>query len=372
MSKNPNLRQILAALADSIEAQNSTAFLDDPMSFVEKIPKRSLTGEHILGGKILEFASSGITDKATKEQLVITNGGITVSRINGTLDIENELKVPLITANKVKVDVLEVKELIADIKFEKNEPIKFSGDNLYGQGLLWAGSGYTKQFIFSSGPDKFFSSESIDLGKDKNLSINNVVVLNDKELGPSVTKSSLREVGRLKGLIVDGSFSVNQYLFYNGSADRLGLGTEEPNAALAIAEDGIEVLLGTRDSTRGIVGTFASNGLDIITDNKPRISVGAGGNIDLGNTNQLPIKVTVHGTLGINVSTPDTRAELHVAGAIKFNDKIHLSGTTPPQGGNFNVGDIVWNSNPQQRQHVGWVCTVAGNPGIWNAFGEIK
>ena len=371
MSKN-NLRQILAALADSLEAQETNAFLNDPMTFVNKIPKRSLTGEHILGGKILEFASNGITDKASKEQLVITNGGITVTRVNGTLNVENELKVPLITAGTVKVDVLEVKELKADIKFEKNEPIKFSGDNLYGQGLLWVGNGYTKQFVYSSNPDKFFSSEHIDLGKDKHLSINNIKVLDDKELGPSVTKSNLREVGRLKGLIVDGSFSVNQYMFYNGAADRLGLGTEEPNAALAIAEDGIEVLLGTRDSTRGIVGTFASNGLDIITDNKSRIAIGAGGNIDLGNVNQLPIKVSVYGTLGVNVSTPDPRAQLHVAGAIKFNNSLHLSATTPPTDGAFNAGDIIWNSHPQQRQHVGWVCTQSGSPGIWNAFGEIK
>lgn len=371
MSKN-NLHQILAALADSIEAQNSTAFLDDPISFVEKIPKRSLTGEHLIGGKILEFASSGITDKASKEQLVITNGGVTISRVNGTLNVENELTVPLVNAGTIKVDVLEVKELKADIKFEKNTPIIFSGDDVYGKGMLWTGNGYTKQLVFSAGPDRFFSSENVDLGKDKFLSINNIKVLDERELGPSVTKSNLREVGRLKGLIVDGGFSVNQYLFYNGTADRLGLGTEEPNAALAIAEDGIEVLLGTRDCTRGIVGTFASNGLDIITDNKARISIGAGGNVDLGNTNQLPIKVTVHGTLGVNVSTPDTRVQLHVAGAIKFNDKLHLSGTQAPDSGAFNIGDIVWNAEPKQRRCVGWVCTVAGSPGIWNEFGEIK
>jgi len=43
----------------------------------------------------------------------------------------------------------------------------------------------------------------------------------------------------------------------------------------------------------------------------------------------------------------------------------------PPTKGNFNKGDIVWNSNPQPRGCIGWVCTRPGDPGEWNAFGTI-
>lgn len=247
--------------------------------------------------------------------------------------------------------------------------IKFTGD-VGGKGFLWAGQGHTKQFIFNN--DKFFSSETIDLGKDKAFSINNIKVLDGNELGQTVTKSNLREVGRLKGLLVDGSMSVNQYLFYDARTDRLGLGTDQPNAALSICDQGVEIMLGASEFNKAAIGTFNSTDIELVTDNTVRVSIGANGNIVLGNRNFGPIQVLVQGTLGVDVNTPDPRVKLHVNGAVKFNDKLHLSGTAPPDGGSFNVGDIVWNSNPQQRQHVGWVCTVAGNPGIWNSFGEIK
>jgi hypothetical protein len=245
-------------------------------------------------------------------------------------------------------------------------------DDISGKGFIWSGSGHTKQFLFHAGPDRFFSSENIDLAKGKNFSVNGVKVIDDSELGTSIIKSNLRELGRLKGLVVDGSMSVNQYLYYDAITDRLGLGTEQPNAALSIADQGIELVLGAREYVRAGIGTFNSADLELLTDNTARISISAGGNIELGNRNNGPIQVSIHGTLGVNVGTPDSRTSLHVGGAIKFNDKLHLSGIEPPQGGAFNQGDIMWNSNPQPGRCIGWVCIQAGNPGMWNAFGEIK
>jgi hypothetical protein len=176
----------------------------------------------------------------------------------------------------------------------------------------------------------------------------------------------------LRGLIVDGSVSVNQYLFYNATTDRLGLGTEEPNAALSIADEGVEIVLGAREYNKAGIGAYNSADLELITDNTTRITVKAGGDIDLGNRNNGPIKVAVHGSLGINVGTADPRTALHVGGAVKFNDTLHLKGERPPEGGAFKKGDIVWNSDPQQRGYVGWICIQSGNPGIWAQFGEIK
>lgn len=267
----------------------------------------------------------------------------------------------LVTALK---DVLDSGSNLDEVTF-----VKFTGD-VSGKGFLWAGQGNTKQFIFNN--DKFFSSETIDLGKDKSISINNIKVLDSTELGQTVTKSNLREVGRLKGLLVDGSMSVNQYMFYDARTDRLGLGTDQPNAAVSICDQGVEIMLGASEFNKAAIGTFNSTDVELVTDNTVRVSIGANGNIVLGNRNFGPIQVLVQGTLGVDVNTPDPRVKLHVNGAVKFNDKLHLSGTAPPDGGSFNVGDIVWNSNPQQRHYVGWICTQAGNPGIWNQFGEIK
>lgn len=265
-------------------------------------------------------------------------------------------------------------ELLKEVLAESEVPSEVSfvtfGGDIGGKGFLWTGQGYTKQFIFNN--DKFFSSESIDLAKDKGFSVNNIKVLDDKELGPSVVKSNLREVGRLKGLIVDGSVSINQYLFYDAVTDRLGFGTDQPNAAVSIADQGIEIVLGANEYSRAAIGTFNSADLELVTDNTARVTISAGGDIVLGNRNFGEIKVLVHGSLGVDVNTPDPRAKLHVNGAIKFNDKIHISGTQPPDGGSYNVGDIVWNSEPQPGRYVGWVCVRSGNPGTWSQFGLIQ
>ncbi len=258
-----------------------------------------------------------------------------------------------------EIDVAEVPYLI------------IKGD-IDGKGILWSGSGHSKQFIFASNPDRFFVSENIDFAKGKGVSINNIKILDEKELGPTITKSNLREVGRLKGLIVDGGLSVNQYLVYDPNTDRLGIGTDQPKATLSIVDQNIELIFGASEPNVGSMGTFNSADLELVTDNTPRITVQAGGNIILGNASAGDTKVTILGKLGVNVSNPDPRSALHVNGALKFNDKLHLSGTESPTSGAFNEGDIVWNTYPQPGKFVGWVCTRSGNPGLWSGFGRIE
>lgn len=248
---------------------------------------------------------------------------------------------------------------------------KNGGDNS-GKGIIWSGQGTTKQLVFQANPDRFFSSESINLDKEKNISVGGTKVLDSTELGSTVTKSNLQQVGRLKGLIVDGSVNINQYLIYNGTNDRLGLGTDAPNAAFSVAENAVEVMVGTTDTMHGMVGTFASTDFDIVTDNTARISVKANGNIDLGNPNRNPIQVKVNGKLSVGVNNPDPNVDLHVAGALRFNGRLHTYAESTPTEGTYVLGDIVWNANPRVGGTVGWICLRAGSPGAWYPFGEIK
>jgi len=273
-----------------------------------------------------------------------------------------------------KLDALAA--ALADLA--ENEPnldnvshIKFQTP-IASKGILWAGKDYTKQFVYQESGENLFSSENIDLLKDKHYKINNEVVLSSSELGIGITKSNLKEVGRLKGLIVDGGMSINNYLIYDANTDRLGIGTEEPNATLSIVDEGVEIVFGSYDYNKGNVGTFNHADLNLITDNTPRLTIGADGNIVLGNRNNGEIKVNVLGSLGVDVNSIDNRVKLHVNGAIKYNDNIQMKGSEPPSGGTYTPGDIVWNSEPRPGSYVGWVCVKAGNPGMWNAFGEIR
>lgn len=367
-----NLDQALAALSDALTSKDPNATDFDITSLPKKLPLRSLSGDHINGGKIVNFSSNGISDAASREQVKVTDDGVSITNLS-VGHVKNNLEVEgNVSARTVRADVLEVKEIKANISFEKDQSVTFGGESIAGKGLLWQGQGNTKQLVFQPNPDRFFSSETIDIGRGKNLSVNGVKVLDQEELGSSVVRSSLREVGRLKGLVVDGSVTINEFLFYNATSDRLGIGTDVPKAALTVAEDMIEVMLGTKDASRGMVGTYAGQAFDIVTDNAARISISANGNILLGNKNYPPVQVSVHGSLGININTPDSRVALDVNGAVKFNNRLQLSGAAAPDSGNYNQGDIVWNSNPQQRGYIGWVCVRSGSPGVWAPFGEIK
>ena len=249
--------------------------------------------------------------------------------------------------------------------------IVIKGD-IDGKGILWSGLGNNKQLIFATKPDRFFVSETIDLAKGRGVSINNIKVLDERELGPTITKSNLREVGHLKGLIVDGGLSVNQYLVYDANTNRLGLGTDQPKAAVSIVDQNIELMLGSSLPNTAVIGTYNSADLELVTDNTARITIQAGGNIVIGNPATGDTRVTIIGRLGVNVNNPDPRSALHVNGALKFNDKLHLSGDAAPTSGAYNEGDIVWNTRPNPGRFVGWVCTLAGNPGQWSGFGRIE
>jgi hypothetical protein len=365
-----NIDQALAALADALKSSEPDSFINSPKEFVKKIPHRSLSGDHLEGGKVLKFASAGITDQASSQQMLIRDDGVHLT----TLSVENLTSWNVngtLSAKVIQADILDVKELKAEIKFEKDQPIIFSGKDLSGKGLLWATTSGTKQLVYMTNPDRFFVSENIDFAKGKGFTVNNIKVFDENSLGPTIVKSNLREVGRLNGLIVDGSVSIGQYLYFDNSTNRVGLGTETPNSAFSIAEDGIELVVGTKDFSKGYIGTYASNEFNIVTDNTSRISISPGGNILLGNAKAPPVQISVHGKMAIRVSTPDPEVDLHVNGAVKFNNRLQKYDKTYPTSGSYNEGDIVWNIEPRMNSYVGWICIQAGSPGIWAPFGKI-
>lgn len=369
--KENKIDQALSALGFVLKEQQEQNPLNNISSLIDKIPDRSLSGNHINGGKIANFASGGIVDTATQVELSIKNNlvgikTLKVDRIIDNLHVDGDAEV----TGTMRVDTLEVNNLRAEIDIGNNNPIKYV-EQIDGKGFNWIGDGYTKQLVYQSHPGRIFSSENIDLNKDKHFSINGIKVLDEKELGSSVVKSNIKQVGTLQGLMVDGSVNINQYMFYDGNTDRLGLGTDQPNAALSVAEDGIEVAVGTKDFTKGYIGTFTSHDLQVVTDDTSRITIGANGNILLGNKNASPVQVSVHGKLAIKVNMPDPEVDLHVAGAVKFSGKLQKYDNQVPTAGDHNEGDIVWNNHPSVGSYVGWICCKSGNPGIWEPFGKI-
>lgn len=259
-------------------------------------------------------------------------------------------------------------------KHIQEKPIEFFGtaDNgIYGKGLQWTGVGQTKYLILQPTPDRIWSNVSIDLKPDANYSIDNTPVLSANELGKTVTKSNLRQVGTLTNLVVSGDLNVSQFVIFDSGMNRLGIGTETPNATLSVASNSVEFIVQPGVAATDI-GTHTNSGLNIKTDNTDRITITANGNITLGLKGNTETKINMYGRVGIGVTSVESDVSLSTAGAVKFQNKKFEVGNSAPVTGTYSQGDIVWNSAPTPGNVIGWVCVSSGTPGQWKSFGNIS
>lgn len=279
--------------------------------------------------------SAGILDTSTREQIVISDKGVevgvlSVEKVGGNLAVDgtiqsakvittsaeiNNLKV----SGKLEADVLNVKRLISDESADGySKAIAFNGEEprqLDGLGFLWNEGDITRQFVYKAEPKRIFSTESIDLYKTESYKIDGVTVINQSSLGESITESKLKSVGVLKKLSVSGSAEVGETLYVVSTNGRIGVNTDQPNAAISAVDNGIEVVLGADEEGVGIVGTWSGKELNIITDNTARISIN--GNVtEFGNEKSKGAVVKIHGSLEVDSVVSDTR--LHRKTSLEF------------------------------------------------------
>jgi len=356
-----NIRNTLNDLGSVIEGlQNKT----------HSVVIKELSGDKITGGTITDFASTGITDEASKKVVTVKNDGIHLETIHvdyiaGSVEVTGNLSV----SGEITAKKLHVQELVADVKSERLEPVSFISKNkkntAYGKGLVWPGGEYTKQFLLMERPDRFFATESIELRANKIYMINGQNVLSQNALGNTVTQSNLRSVGTLQKLTVETNLTVDNFLHYNANTQGLGLGTESPNGQFGIASWDHEFIIGSTEDRKFKLGTYTTGSLQIITDDTPRISIDATGAITAHK------RVVIEDKLGVGVKNFATDADITSAGPIRFQEKKFEVGSEEPTSGNYVKGDIVWNTSPSPAGYVGWICVKSGTPGSWKLFGQI-
>lgn len=363
-----NIRKSLNNLADVIEHLAS-----QPVPAPE-ILDRGLSGNKINGGKITNFSSIGIKDNATyeveKEVLVIENDRIVVpsietSVITKPLTVQGDLAV----LGEVHATKLHVNEISADVRNERTAPLEFKAEkgSVANKGLLWTGTtdGRNKQLTMQHNPDRLFSSENIDLAREKEYKISGQTVLTSERLGPGVRRSSLTELGTLDRLEISGSLTIDNYVHYDPDSMRFGIGTLEPNGMFSTKSLEHEFVIDYTDEAKFKVGTWTTNALDIITDDTRRISIASTGAITAHE------RVSFTKPVGIGVKNFSDDASITTAGPVRFQDKKFEVGDSIPVGGSYRKGDVVWNSNPRSTSYVGWVCIKDGTPGEWKPFGQI-
>lgn len=354
-----SIRDHLNNLATTLEA------LQDQPAPAPEILDRGLSGNKINGGRITNFSSVGILDKATDYVLRIADDGISVKHVR-TKSIPNPLTVggDLTVKGSISATSLHVDEITADVRNERTSPLEFQGG--YNQGLVWTGFDSTKSFVLQGGPDRLFSSESIDLYRGKEYKINNETVITNTGLGEGIVDSNLHTVGVLQGLAVDGNVTLDNFVRYDADTMRLGIGTLEPNAQLSVKSLEHEFIVDQTPDFAWRLGTWTTSALEIATDNTARIVVAPGGDI------QFKSKTRFDKPIGVGVNNFNEDASITTLGPVRIQNKKFEVGDGIPSSGSYNKGDIIYTSNPLPTGYVGWICVRSGTPGTWKPFGLIS
>ncbi len=354
MSKLDKIREGLANLGSAIETIATTPTPATPDATVN-----SISGNAVHGGKVTLFRSTGIRDLATRNSLLVEDDSITV----GNADIDNiigDLSVggDLTVAGNLTADNLNVKELVAQQRYTHTIDFEPHNGSLNMQGVQWRQKGEsTKQIVWKD--NRFYITNSIDLHRNANIQIDNIPVLSSNELGVTVTQSSLETVGTLQNLRTIGDLTIDDFITYESGTMRFAIGSEAPNAQFSVSSNEAEFVVDPEfDHIR--VGTWTTSKMSLITDNKERIILKEQGNVE------------IKGRLGINVQYPGDDVDLQVAGPIRFQDKKIGVASELPVAGNYNKGDILYDTNPMPGGWLGWVCIESGDPGKWKAFGAIQ
>jgi len=308
----------------------------------------------ILGSRIQHVATFG-TD-SNHDLSIVTDGlsRITVKN-NGAVNIGD----PTNGGGILNVyGVINATSIQTDNRIERSHPLQFTASkdtSIYGLGMIWTGTGSTRQLIMLGGPDRLYTTESIDIGENQCYYLNGVMALGSNTLGPSITNSSITKLGALQNLNV------------TGPAEFVG-GIDATQSA--IKAQSISFSNGTHAVTIGATGVNSTNNFAVKVQ-ETDIIYGDSQQINIGDKTLQSRPVKVFGPLSVNINNPDPTLQFSVRGDVSIGGKRFTSGATQPISGMFEVGDICWNSEPRPTSYIGWVCVVAGTPGQWFGFGLI-
>ena len=350
-------------LNELLEAANASQPFDP-----KAVANRSISGDKINGGRITNFESVGIKDGSSRLVVFVNDEGLLTDKIDvETLVGDTSVDGNLTVKGKISAEQLHVEHITQDTRFERSSSLEFLAANngIHGKGLLWVGSGHTRQFVLKANPDRLWSTESLDLHGESAYFIDGRPVLSKTKIGESVRESRLVKVGTLQDLHTSGNLTVDEFIFWDSGTMRLGIGTDTPNAIVSVKGLNSEFVIDP-DASSVKAGTWTASGLDIITDDTPRISISSSGNVVVSG------KTSFERRVGIGVRNFADDADLTVAGPVRFQEKKFEVAERAPTAGTYRQGDTVWNSNPTAGGYMGWVCTRAGSPGEWKSFGLIS
>jgi hypothetical protein len=228
-------------------------------------------------------------DKVVIKKLDVTGD----STVSGTLTVDN-----LIVKNQEATPTIAASNLFT----------AGSDAELNGQGIVWNNGLADFKLAYRDG-GRLWTNGSFDINPNSSYKIDNTDVLSLNELGSSVTKSNLREIGTLRSLSVTGNTALAEFAFFNSTMNRLGLGTDEPNGALSVVDNSNEFVVYSNDSNIIKIGSYTNTDLEIVTDNLPRVTVKNNGKVIFGNEQTSNADVYIYGKLTVETVVSDNRVD---------------------------------------------------------------
>ena len=230
----------------------------------------------------------------------------------GTFDIVGNASVQsnLTVAGTITADTVNVKNLVTDSgSLASVGQWEFDNEGeLNGKGLNWAWGENRTRLMYRTG-GRITLNADFDLSKGKTFKIDNTEVISTTALGPTITKSNLKQIGTLSTLTVLGTTTIGEFAYFNPNFNRLGLGTDEPGASLTIVDNDVEIALGSPKYGVGQIGVVSNHDFALITDNIARVTVKNHGEVHIGDEQGRNGVLRVFGTFYADNVVSDTRVD---------------------------------------------------------------
>jgi hypothetical protein len=306
------------AIASQLELNNFKIPFKDKTIAGTAIDTTGLTisGDNIVGGVVTGFASTGIEDKASRCQVTVLDQGTvfentvyaTRVEVKGGAIIDGDLTIlGNITDNPA------YQKLIADASTNAQMAI--------GPAVLDA----YQDRVFER-----IQQEGLNLNKIK---IDGQSVVEGDRLTSVVRHSQLQSLGTIRDLQTDGEALLSQTLYV--SNNRVGVNTMDPNTALSIWDEEIEIGIGKQ-----------SQGVARISAARDQILI-------LGSNKHNNITLTPDGATAIP--------------KLQLGNMLFSTSSTPPQY-DAPRGSVVFNEVPSLGGPLGWVSLGSAR---WANFGII-
>ena len=278
----------------------------------------NISGDMIKGGVIKKFSSTGIDDRSSQVQMTLLDEGVVIENKIVSMGLEVKGKTVLDGDLVINGNIPEYSEfyqrLVTDIASSTRQNLDHELFTRYSE------------VIFSN-----IREEGLDLSR---ITLNGQEMIMGQTLSYSILDSNLQRVGRLKDLDVEGTVSVNSsFSVRNG---RIGVNTIDPDMAVSIWDQEVEVGIGKRERDTAWITTPRGQ--------KMIISAGTNENIVIDTDGSVKVKSLDIG--GVTLTATD-----------------RVPNWTAP------TGTVAFNSRPTPGASVGWISL---GDGVWSRFGILS